>query len=181
MNHKLATILGVSIFALSACATTSETAKSDEMSATKTEAPMTDEKVMAEEAMVEEKVVEEKMAEKPAEMSDEIVSEDPDVKGIVKTFSASQADAHAAAMAAMKQYGFEVKENKDDYLEGKRTSKMGVLVGSGGEKMKIALDANDDGTTRVHVRTKKTLVGIAGQKNWDDEVMGSIMMALSGS
>lgn len=174
MNKKLLTLLGASLIVLSGCATT--------------DAPANDTMVAKSEAPADKAASEQSAMPKEAEMSKDIdaaemkyESEDPSKKGIVKTFSSSQDDTHAAAVAAMKQLGFKIKENEPDLLAGKRSNKIGVMVGSGGEKMKIALESIEGGSTRVHVRTKKTFVGIAGQKNWDDEIIGAMMAALAGS
>ena len=94
-------------------------------------------------------------------------------KGLAQVFETDIKAAMMATRGALEKYGFEITEESDDGFEAKRKSKVGVFVGSGGEKMIVKFDEADAGT-RVHVRTKKTLVGIAGQKNWDDEVMSAI-------
>lgn len=79
----------------------------------------------------------------------------------------------------MQKNGFLLKDTSGYTLEGKRSNKIGLMVGSGGEKMMAKIVPMDDGKSEVTVRTKKTFVGIAGQKNWDDEVMDMIEKALS--
>ena len=79
-----------------------------------------------------------------------------------------------AAVIALTTIGSELKKEEPNYLEGHRPLKMGVLVGSGGETVKIWLEEITSQQTGVKVKTSKSMVGIAGQKNWDSEVLASI-------
>jgi len=94
-------------------------------------------------------------------------------------FGVTLADAQTAAKLAMAESGFTVKEETDTTIKGNRPRKIGALVGSGGEKITITLRQISDGSTGVTVKSRKTFVGIAGQKNWDEPVMASIQTALS--
>lgn len=96
-------------------------------------------------------------------------------------FAYSIQDVHAAALSALSEHGFEVVTNQETYIEGKRPHKVGLVVGSGGETIGVWLSGKDDKTTQVTVDTAKSFAGMAGQKNWDDEVLSSIRSALEGS
>lgn len=100
------------------------------------------------------------------------------VKGLSQVFSAPVEDVRVATLAAMKKYGFEMKDESGNEFKAKRSNKVGLVVGSGGERMLASVNPLDDGTVEVRVQTKKTFVGIAGQKNWDDEVMDAIKESL---
>jgi hypothetical protein len=103
----------------------------------------------------------------------------PSTKGKVETFSASVTSTHAAAVAALKLHGFEITTTEPMLIAGKRPNKMGLLVGSGGEKIRVSLKSLNDTSTEATVETEKTFVGYAGQKNWDEPVLASIRTSLS--
>lgn len=81
---------------------------------------------------------------------------------------------HAAALQALAGIGCEIKKDTADAIEGKRPNKIGLAVGSGGEKLYVAVKDLGDGKTELKVTTKKTLVGIVGQKLWNAEVAKQI-------
>lgn len=95
------------------------------------------------------------------------------------TFTASVAEANAAAVSALKQSGFDIKTNSEAMITGNRPRKIGALVGSGGEKITVKLTPVGTGQTMVDVKTKKTFVGIVGQKIWDEPVMTAIAAELN--
>ena len=70
--------------------------------------------------------------------------------------------SHQAALHALATIGADVKVNQPTYVEGRRPNKIGLVVGSGGETIKIWLTAQGD-KTAVKVKTEKSFVGIAGQ------------------
>lgn len=183
MKIKNIAILGVAALTLAACATTAEEKAAEPVTSAKMEAPDAKMEVTKEAmATTEMKSVEPAPEPEVKEMKEAEEKKDKDKKkkkGITQSFDHSQADVHAAAMSALAQYGFVIKNNEEDLLEAKRSSKIGLVVGSGGEKMAVKLKALSDTQTEVHVRTKKTFVGIAGQKNWDDEVIAAIADALN--
>jgi hypothetical protein len=86
-----------------------------------------------------------------------------------------------AAREAFLVYGCDIdaKKDKPDYVECKRANKMGVFVGSGGEKLSVRVSAKGT-STRVEVKTSKTFVGIAGQKNWSTPVFDEMLKILKG-
>jgi hypothetical protein len=85
---------------------------------------------------------------------------------------------HAAALQALAGIGCEVKKDTPLSIEGKRSNKIGLAVGSGGEKLFVELKDLGDGKTEVTVTTKKTMVGIVGQKLWNEEVATQISNAV---
>jgi len=128
------------------------------------------------EAKVEMPVEKTEMPEK-ADKKDK--KEKKKTKGLARSFNASPEAVKEATLAAMQKNGFSLKDMAGMSIEGKRSNKVGLMVGSGGEKMYADIKALENGMTEVRVRTKKTFVGLAGQKNWDDEVMDMISEALS--
>ncbi len=85
---------------------------------------------------------------------------------------------HAAALQALAGIGCEVKKDTPLSIEGKRSNKIGLAVGSGGEKLFVEIKDLGDGKTEVTVTTKKTMVGIVGQKLWNEEVAAQISNAV---
>lgn len=123
-------------------------------------------------------IVTESPSDTGSEMAKDEKKSKKKVKGLAQSFSTTPEAAKAATIAAMEKNGFKFKSTEGMSLEAKRSNKVGLMVGSGGEKMTAKIKPMDDGMVKVHVRTKKTLVGIAGQKNWDDEVMAMIAESL---
>ena len=74
--------------------------------------------------------------------------------------------------------GFDIKKQEPTYVEGYRPHKIGFFVGSGGETVGLWLAALAPDKTEVKVTTSKSVVGIAGQKNWDDAVMAELTKTL---
>ena len=87
--------------------------------------------------------------------------------------------AQKAAVNALTVIGCTIKKEDPTYVEGKREHKVGVFVGSGGETVSVTLTPAGDGKVSVNIRTKKSLVGMAGQKNWDQPVLDEIMKSLA--
>lgn len=83
-----------------------------------------------------------------------------------------------AAADALEVTGFDIKKQEPAYVEGFRPHKVGFFVGSGGETVGVWLSERAHDKTEVRVTTAKSLVGIAGQKNWDDEVISEITKTL---
>ncbi|WP_243042482.1 hypothetical protein [Dyella sedimenti] len=84
------------------------------------------------------------------------------------------AEVQKAVVDALMANGFVVGTSRADYIEGARPHKVGLLVGSGGESAGVWLSAIDSSKTSVKVSTAKSLAGIAGQKNWDKEIIAEI-------
>ena len=85
---------------------------------------------------------------------------------------------HAAALQALASIGCEIKKDTPDAIEAKRPNKAGLAVGSGGEKLFVAIKDMGDGKTELKVITKKTMLGIVGQKLWNLEVAQQISDAV---
>jgi hypothetical protein len=83
------------------------------------------------------------------------------------------AGAHQSALQALAGVGAVVKQNTPTYVEGRRPNKMGLMVGSGGETIKIWLSAAG-AQTQVKVTTEKSFAGMVGQKSWDSEVLAAL-------
>ncbi len=100
-------------------------------------------------------------------------------KGVQATLDASPDAVHKAASDALAVIGCEIKKDEPTHVEGVRTRKVGVFVGSGGETVSVSITAQAEGKTNVDIKTKKTFVGGAGQKNWDQPVLDEIRKSLS--
>jgi hypothetical protein len=85
-----------------------------------------------------------------------------------------------AAKQALVTYGCEVKKEKTDSLECTRARHVGILVGSGGEKVTVQLSPKDGGT-RVVIKTGKGFVGRLGKKNWSTPIFAEIERLLQQS
>ncbi|MCA9405725.1 MAG: hypothetical protein KC684_04250 [Candidatus Omnitrophica bacterium] len=79
------------------------------------------------------------------------------------------------ALDALIVNGFELQEQSEGYIQGKRPNKIGLFVGSGGEIIGIWLESVSDNKTRVLIRKKKTMMGYVGQKNWEKEIRKEIL------
>ena len=85
---------------------------------------------------------------------------------------------HAAALEALASIGCQIKKDSPLAIEAKRPNKVGLAVGSGGEKLLVTIKSVADGKTEVKVVTKKTMMGVIGQKRWNDEVAAHIRDAI---
>ena len=85
-----------------------------------------------------------------------------------------------AVKAGMQTYGFDIKKEKADYLEGTRSRHVGVVVGSGGEKVTVKLSP-ESGGTRVKIETGKGFVGRLGKKNWSTPIFNEALKVLKGA
>lgn len=103
-----------------------------------------------------------------------------DSKDVDRTIAYPAAKVLEAARQALTTYGCEVKKAKPDYLECTRSRHVGVVVGSGGEKVTVQL--TDMGPeTRVQIKTGKGFVGRLGKKNWSTPIFDDMMATLGGS
>ena len=87
--------------------------------------------------------------------------------------------AQKAAVNALTVIGCTIKKEDPTYVEGKREHKVGVFVGSGGETVSVTLTPAGDSKVSVNIRTKKSFVGMAGQKNWDQPVLDEMLKSLN--
>ena len=114
--------------------------------------------------------------------SQEEKKDDPtkDSKDVDQTVAYPVAKVLEAARQALTTYGCDVKKEKPDYLECTRSRHVGVMVGSGGEKVTVQL--TDKGAeTRVEIKTGKGFVGRLGKKNWSTPIFDDLMTTLKGS
>lgn len=117
-----------------------------------------------------------------AATSQEAKKDDPskDSKDEDRTIAYPAAKVLEAARQALATYGCDVKKEKPDYLECTRSRHVGVMVGSGGEKVTVQL--TDKGTeTRVQIKTGKGFVGRLGKKNWSTPIFDEMLATLKGS
>lgn len=91
-------------------------------------------------------------------------------QGMVFNYSLEKTQKAAVDALIVKGFDIDFTETTPTYVTGFRPRKMGMFIGSGGETMVVNLKSIDANNTEVIVGTQKTLVGIAAQKNWDQEV-----------
>ena len=101
-------------------------------------------------------------------------------KDVDMTIAYPMAKVLEAAKQALSTYGCDVKKEKPDYLECTRDRHVGVVVGSGGEKVTMQLSAKGN-ETRVEIKTGKGFVGRLGKKNWSTPIFDEMMKTLRGS
>ena len=107
--------------------------------------------------------------------SREAVLNNPDVKGKPPTvFAQPLARVHEAALRALTSVGGKAEQNQTYYISGNRPHKMGLFVGSGGETVEIYMVPQSDKSTSVWVDTDLSFLGIAGQQNWNKQVLGEM-------
>ena len=101
--------------------------------------------------------------------------------GVTVTFDKSLVDVQKAAVDALTTVGAVPSKQEPNFVEGKRKNKVGLMVGSGGEMLSVALTSLDGGKTQAKVRTTKTFVGRAGQKVWDQQILDEMAKVLGVS
>lgn len=96
-------------------------------------------------------------------------------EGITTVYDQPVAVVRQACEDALATIGvMKLKRDEPELLEGQRSRKVGAFVGSGGEILTVKLKPLDASRTEVLVSTKKTFVGMAGQKNWNEPLTGEI-------
>jgi hypothetical protein len=100
-------------------------------------------------------------------------------KGVQATLDQPISSVHKAAIDALTVIGCTIKKEEATYIEGKRERKIGAFVGSGGETVSVTLSEAAAGKVAVDIRTAKTFVGGAGQKNWDQPVLDEMTKVLA--
>ncbi len=93
-------------------------------------------------------------------------------------FKGGLGEVKEVAKDAIIMCGFDVKKEEDGYLEGFRPRKIGLFIGSGGETIGIWLEPVDTGKVKVFVQTVKSMVGMAGQKRWEQPVIDEMKKKL---
>jgi len=93
-------------------------------------------------------------------------------------FNQPVAKTQRAAVDALTVIGCDIKKQEPTYVEGHRPLKMGLVVGSGNETVKVTLTAISPQKTSVNVKTEKSFVGGAGQKDWSQQVLAEMTKSL---
>ena len=101
-------------------------------------------------------------------------------KDVDQTVAYPMARVLGAAKEAVAVYGCDVKKEKPDYLECTRDRHIGVVVGSGGEKVTVELTSKGN-ETRVVIKTGKGFAGRLGKKNWSTPIFDEMMKTLKTS
>ena len=115
-----------------------------------------------------------------AGMSKEEILKQPDVKGKpASQFQQPLEKAREAALRALTFVGCEIKKQEPFFVSGRRPNKMGLFVGSGGETVKVFLYPKSETETEVWVDTDLSFVGMAGQQNWNKQVLGEMTSILN--
>jgi hypothetical protein len=83
-----------------------------------------------------------------------------------------------AALDSLIVSGFEIQKTEPLYVEGMRPHRVGLVVGSGGETVGVWLEALSDSRTAVRVDTAKSLLGIAGQRKWNEDILNEMSKTL---
>jgi hypothetical protein len=83
-----------------------------------------------------------------------------------------------AAKLAMATYGCDIKKEKPDSVECTRSRRMGVFMGSGGEKVTVRVTSKG-AETQVVVKTGKGFVGRLAKKNWSTPIFNEILKNLA--
>lgn len=103
-----------------------------------------------------------------------------DVKGKSPTvFNQPLEKVREAGIRSLTFVGCEIKKQQPYYMAGRRPNKFGLFVGSGGETVEVFLYPKSENETHVWVDTDMSFVGIAGQQNWSDRVIGEMKNILS--
>jgi hypothetical protein len=93
-------------------------------------------------------------------------------------FGKPSAVVQKAAIDSLVVAGFEIQKTEPLYVEGMRPHRVGLVVGSGGETVGVWLEPLGDSRTRVRVDTAKSLLGIAGQRNWNEDILNEMTKSL---
>ncbi|MEO6738939.1 MAG: hypothetical protein ABIP20_01720 [Chthoniobacteraceae bacterium] len=113
------------------------------------------------------------------EMSMDAVQNDGDVKNKPPTvFAQPLARVNEAAARALISVGCKLKRQESYFASGFRPQKMGLLIGSGGETVKVFMLPQGDKVTNVWVDTDHSFVGMAGQQNWNKQVLAEMTSLL---
>jgi len=98
--------------------------------------------------------------------------------GASTVFGKPSAVVQKAALDSLIVAGFEIQKTEPLYVEGSRPHRVGLAVGSGGETVGVWLEPLGDSRTGVRVDTARSLLGIAGQRNWNDDILNEMSKSL---
>ena len=108
-------------------------------------------------------------------MTKEAVLNANDVKGKPPTtFSRPLAQVQDAAVRALTSVGCRMEKKESYFISGSRPHKVGLLLGSGGETVKVFMVPQSGKLTNVWVDTDLSFVGIAGQQGWNEQVLAEM-------
>lgn len=93
-------------------------------------------------------------------------------------FNQPLAKTQRAAVDALVVIGCDIKKQEPTFVEGHRPLKMGLVVGSGNETVKVSLTEAAPQKTGVNVKTEKAMLGLAGQKDWSQKVIDEMTKSL---
>jgi len=92
----------------------------------------------------------------------------------IATVDSPVARVQTAAVDVLAAAGFDLERIEPTYVEGFHRRDSGALVASGGETVGIWIEPVTREKSRMRVATARSLVGIVGQKSWNDEVVDAI-------
>jgi len=92
----------------------------------------------------------------------------------IATVDSPVARVQTAAVDVLAAAGFDLDRIEPNYVEGYHPRDAGALVASGGETVGIWIEPVTQEKSRMRVDTARSLVGIVGQKSWNDEVIDAI-------
>ncbi len=78
------------------------------------------------------------------------------------------------AVAALKSLDFTIHKDAGNEVEASRNRHIGVIIGSGGERVVLQFVVAQQGGqkgTRITAETKKSIVGRLAQKSWTNAVL----------
>jgi len=93
-------------------------------------------------------------------------------------FAKPPAVVQKAAVNALVVNGFDIEKSEALYVQGFKPRKFGAIVGSGGETVGVWLEAVGADRTRVRIDTARSIVGVAGQRKWDADVLAEMQKEL---
>jgi hypothetical protein len=93
-------------------------------------------------------------------------------------FAKPSAVVQKAAVDSLVVAGFEIQKTEPLYVEGMRPHRVGLVVGSGGETVGVWLEPMGASRTGVRVDTARSLLGIAGQRKWNDDILAEMTKTL---
>jgi hypothetical protein len=114
-------------------------------------------------------------AQSQAEEGDDPSKGSKDVDRIVPYPMSQVLEASKLAMAT---YGCDVKKEKSDSIECTRSRRVGVFIGSGGEKVTVRVIPKG-AETQVVVKTGKGFVGRLAKKNWSTPIFNELLKNLA--
>jgi hypothetical protein len=95
-------------------------------------------------------------------------------KSDTRFYAASPDAVRRAAVSALDALDFNVNKNTAKEIEAQKRRHIGVVIGAGGEKVKLTLKKAEEGGrsgTLVTGETKKNFVGRLAQRSWTDAVL----------